>query len=64
MKNFKIMRTVCIDVAVVLLVTLIVSVFLKKPVIVPIIEGIVCILSLIGAYSFNKKISGSNNLSE
>lgn len=63
MKNFKIMRTVCIDVAVVLLVTLIVSVFLKKPIIVPIIEGTVCILSLIRAYSINKKISSSENLS-
>ncbi|MBL4934490.1 hypothetical protein JK636_01810 [Clostridium sp. YIM B02515] len=63
MKNFNIMRTVCIDVALVLLITLIVSVFLKKPIIVPIIEGTVCILSLIGAYSFNKKISSSENLS-
>jgi hypothetical protein len=54
------MRTVCIDIAVVLLVTLVVSILLKKPAIVPIIEGIVGVLSLIGAYSFNKKIKSSS----
>jgi hypothetical protein len=56
MKNFKIMRTVCIDVAVVLLVTLIINIVLKKPVVVPIIEGVACILFLIGAYSCHIKI--------
>lgn len=51
MKNLKIMRTVCIDIAVVLLVTLVVSMLLKKPAIVPIIEGVVSVLSLIGAFT-------------
>jgi hypothetical protein len=63
-KKFKIIRTVCIDIAVVLLVTLIVSVLLKKPAVVPIIEGIVCIISLIGAYSYHKKISKNEKLSK
>jgi hypothetical protein len=64
MKNFKIMRTVCIDIAVVLFVTLIVNIFLKKSAVLPIVEGVLCILSLIVAYSCHRKISQTEKLSK
>ena len=57
MKGLKIMRAVCIDLVVVLLVTIIASIILNKPAIVSIIEGIVCFISLIGAYILNKIIT-------
>ncbi|MDV4150761.1 hypothetical protein R0131_07910 [Clostridium sp. AL.422] len=57
MKGLKIMRAVCIDLVVVLLVTIIVSIVLEKPAIVYIIEGVLCVLSFIGAYILNKIIT-------
>jgi hypothetical protein len=64
MKNFKIMRTVCIDIAVVLFVTLIINIFLKKSAVLLAVEAVLCIISLIVAYSCHKKVSQTEKLSK